>query len=161
MNVIKVITVTDSFLSMDKNIRGCQQESFDDCMTEKYINNLKNFCQCLPFQLRLYEEVCITVITCCKLMNNGMLQTPLCSPEHLDCITSIKYNSSDCLQKCSGMQVTSYDKQDIEDRGNVGFMKLVEYLRDRDGGTFYDISSVFKGSQHDDINYNFIFSFIT
>ena len=141
MNVIKVITVTDSFLSMDKNIRGCQQESYDECMTKKYINDLKHFCQCLPFQLRLSEEVCITVITYSKVLNFKMLQTPLCTPEHFDCIMSIKYNSSDCfLQQCSGMQITSYDKWEIEDRGNIGFMKLVEYLRER-GSNMYDIAS--------------------
>ena len=36
LNVIKEIKVTDSFLSMEKDIRGCQEESFDDCTTIKY-----------------------------------------------------------------------------------------------------------------------------
>ena len=57
LNVIKEISVTDSFLAMDKNIRGCQEESYDECTTRKYKENLENKCQCLPFQMRITEEV--------------------------------------------------------------------------------------------------------
>ena len=57
LNVIKEISVTDSFLTLDKDIRGCQVESFDDCTTEKYIDTLRNKCQCWPFQLGLDKKV--------------------------------------------------------------------------------------------------------
>ena len=50
-NVIKEISVTDSFLTLDKDIRGCQEESYDECTTRKYKNTLINQCQCLPFQM--------------------------------------------------------------------------------------------------------------
>ena len=55
LNVIKEITVTDSFLSLDKDIRGCQEESFDECTARNFKNTLMNKCQCLPFQLGLSE----------------------------------------------------------------------------------------------------------
>ena len=57
INVLKEIEVTDSFLTMDKEIRECQDESFDDCTTRNYINTLINECQCLPFKVRLMEIV--------------------------------------------------------------------------------------------------------
>ena len=57
MNVIKEITVTDSILSLDENIIGCQGETFDECTTRKYLDTLINNCQCLPFQLRINDEV--------------------------------------------------------------------------------------------------------
>ena len=57
LTVIKEIMVTDSFLSLDKSIRGCQEETFDECRTRKYANALTEKCKCLPFQLRLTEEV--------------------------------------------------------------------------------------------------------
>ena len=57
INVLKEIEVTDSFLTMDKEIRECQDESFDDCTTRNYMNTLINECQCLPFQIRLMEKV--------------------------------------------------------------------------------------------------------
>ena len=54
---IKEITVTDSFSSLNKDIQGCQEESFDDCTTRIYRNALMKKCQCLPFQLRLSTGV--------------------------------------------------------------------------------------------------------
>ena len=57
LNVIKEITVTNSFLSMNKDARGCQKESSDDCTTRKYKNTLINQCQCLPFHMIQTEKV--------------------------------------------------------------------------------------------------------
>ena len=57
LNVVKEITVTDSFLSLDKETRGCQVESFDKCTTRNHINTLMNKCQCLPFQMESTKEV--------------------------------------------------------------------------------------------------------
>ena len=63
MNVIKEITATSSFLSMDRNVRKCQDaETFDDCVTIKYIDDLIKKCNCLPLHLRLTEEVFLSDI---------------------------------------------------------------------------------------------------
>ena len=51
LNVVKEIAVTDSYLSMDKDVRGCQKESFDECTTMKYLKALTQKCKCLPFQM--------------------------------------------------------------------------------------------------------------
>ena len=58
LNVVKEITVTDSFLSMNKDIRGCQEEAFEECSTRKFLNNLINKCLCLPFQVSENNKVC-------------------------------------------------------------------------------------------------------
>ena len=70
LNVIKEITVTDSFLSMDKDIRGCQRKSYDDCTSRKYTNTLLSKCQCLPFQLKLTEEVSRTDFQKCNVYDD-------------------------------------------------------------------------------------------
>ena len=57
LNVMKEVTVTDSFLTLDKDIKGCQEESFDACRTRKYKTELIDKCQCLPFKIRLTDEV--------------------------------------------------------------------------------------------------------
>ena len=58
LNVIKEIKTTSSFLSMDENVRKCQDdETFDECVTKKYVENLKDECKCLPLNLRLTKEV--------------------------------------------------------------------------------------------------------
>ena len=60
LNVIKEISVTDYFLSMDKNTRGCQVESYDECTTRIYLSTILNKCQCLPFNMRLTKDVVST-----------------------------------------------------------------------------------------------------
>ena len=62
MNVIKEITATSSFLSMDRNVRKCQDdETFDDCVTRKYIDDFIRQCNCLPLNLRLTEKVFLVI----------------------------------------------------------------------------------------------------
>ena len=58
VNVIKEITTTSSFQSMERNERKCQNDiSFDECVTNNYIDNLNKKCKCLPLNLRLTEKV--------------------------------------------------------------------------------------------------------
>ena len=58
LNVIKEITATSSFLSMDRNVKICQvNETFDECVTRKYIEGFIKKCKCLPLDLRLTEKV--------------------------------------------------------------------------------------------------------
>ena len=57
LNVIKEISVTDSFLSLNEHMKGCQEEPTDECTNRKYKTTILNQCNCLPFQLRWNEEV--------------------------------------------------------------------------------------------------------
>ena len=58
LNNIKEISVTDSFMGLDKNTRKCQNiETYDDCKTRFYIEHLKQKCGCLPLSLRLTGKV--------------------------------------------------------------------------------------------------------
>ena len=57
LNVIKEISVTDSFLSSTELMKECQVEPTDECTTKKYKTTILNQCNCLPFQLRWNEEV--------------------------------------------------------------------------------------------------------
>jgi len=126
-NVIKEISVTDSFLSLDKDIRGCQEESYDKCTTRKYMNTLMNKCQCLPFQFRVTNK------------------SPLCTAEDLDCVSSIdNKDNSECLQQCSGILVTSYSQEKINDRLSNTVNGMIEYMSKK----YYDFSLLaeqFKG----------------
>ena len=58
LNVVKEISATESFLSMNRDVSKCQDdETFDECVTEKYVNALKDKCKCLPLSLSLFDEV--------------------------------------------------------------------------------------------------------
>ena len=50
--IVEEQIATDSFFTLDEDIRKCQEEPKDDCSTRKYLEDLKSKCQCLPFQLR-------------------------------------------------------------------------------------------------------------
>ena len=58
INNIKEISVTDSFMGLDRDTRNCQNiETYDDCKTRLHIEHLRQECRCLPLSLRLSEKV--------------------------------------------------------------------------------------------------------
>ena len=52
-----VVVVTDSFLGLDQEDRGCQLEPVLDCTTRQYQDALLKKCGCLPLSIRLSNEV--------------------------------------------------------------------------------------------------------
>ena len=55
---LKEISVTDSFLGLDREIINCQNiEAYDECRTRHYVDKLRQECGCLPITLRLSEMV--------------------------------------------------------------------------------------------------------
>ena len=58
LNNLKEITVTDSFIGLDRETKNCQNvEAYDKCKTQSHIHNLRQECGCLPLSLRLSEKV--------------------------------------------------------------------------------------------------------
>ena len=58
LNTVKEFKVTDEFLSLDFQKRDCQnQESKSDCSTRLYREALLTHCKCLPFNIRVSDEV--------------------------------------------------------------------------------------------------------
>ena len=55
----KETTVTDSFLGMDENTRGCQDEKAFNCSTQKHIDAFLDKCGCLPLNMKLSDKVCV------------------------------------------------------------------------------------------------------
>ena len=58
LNILKEISVTDSFLDLDDYTRGCQNvEPFDNCTTRFFLNSLKEICGCIPKAINLLSQV--------------------------------------------------------------------------------------------------------
>ena len=58
MNVVKEVRVTDSFLGLEKETRGCQtDESYENCTTNAFVEKSLELCGCLPFNIRQTEKV--------------------------------------------------------------------------------------------------------
>ena len=66
LNVLKEIKVTESYLGLDSVVTGCQtKESFDNCTTRMYRQTFIDQCKCLPFDIRLSNEVSHLLFTKC------------------------------------------------------------------------------------------------
>ena len=60
LDILKEIAVTDSFLGLSEDLRGCKLSmdyDYDNCTTEAYLEQIKLECGCLPFSLNLMEKV--------------------------------------------------------------------------------------------------------
>ena len=72
----------------------------------------------------------------------------MCTAEQLQCVSSIKVDKSECLQQCSGLLVTSFDKNEIEDRpveiANALVDKLTKFMSESHY-LFQDMAKNFKG----------------
>ena len=56
MNVVKEERVTEAFLGLDEEVRGCQNhEAQEDCQTRYFIKTALEECECLPFNIRTDE----------------------------------------------------------------------------------------------------------
>ena len=53
LNSIKEIGATESYLSLDQDVRGCQtKEPLHVCTTRLYIDTLLDQCKCIPFNIK-------------------------------------------------------------------------------------------------------------
>ena len=53
LNALTEIEVTDSYLGIDQDIRGCQnEEPYLNCTTKHYVNNVLLECGCIPLNIR-------------------------------------------------------------------------------------------------------------
>ena len=58
LNVVKEIKVTESYLTLEEDLRKCnKEETFDDCANHQYIDTFLKKCNCLPLRLQLKNEV--------------------------------------------------------------------------------------------------------
>ena len=54
---VRMVSTTQDFHSLGEETRGCQSKlSFEDCVTEKYLEALTAECSCLPFSLQNYTN---------------------------------------------------------------------------------------------------------
>ena len=54
---VKQIHVTTDYLDLDSQSRGCQNENtYEDCVTELYLDLLSEECKCLPFNLQNFSD---------------------------------------------------------------------------------------------------------
>ena len=62
LDAVKEIKVTESFLGMDMEDKGCQlEEPLDNCTTRHHMDTVLHQCGCLPLRFSLSNTVCINI----------------------------------------------------------------------------------------------------
>ena len=112
LNILKEISGTDSFLGLDQNVRGCQNdEPYDNCTTRHYIKAMRDKCGCLPFPVTIpgNEVHRLLLVVVMKILNNQ--QERICATkEQLHCTQQILQMNvlEKCLRIVSYMSITFY-----------------------------------------------------
>ena len=58
LNDVKEIKVTESYLGLSQDVRGCQnEETMEDCSTRYYRETILQQCGCLPYSIRSSKKV--------------------------------------------------------------------------------------------------------
>ena len=58
LNNLRNIEVTKSFLGLDEDAKKCQnKESYDNCTTNYYHDNIRKKCGCLPLTININGKV--------------------------------------------------------------------------------------------------------
>ena len=57
LDALTKVEVTDAFMGLDQDDRGCQPDPLYNCTTRKYLDALVDKCGCLPLSIRLDKEV--------------------------------------------------------------------------------------------------------
>ena len=94
------------------------------------------------------------------LLHHFHLQYPLCLADQLNCVSSIKVDTSGCLQQCTGILVTSYDQKKIEDGLLIAVDQIIQYinLRDYDEVNFTPLQGSFSDPYPVDFHYLNVFN---
>ena len=94
------------------------------------------------------DKVGKCVNNCYQRFSLYLIQNPICSEKELDCIKSTEdqLGNSDCLQQCSGLLVTNYDKEDKENLFLHSFLpKLIDYMSHKAARFFRNMGNEFAG----------------
>ena len=117
LNVVDEVRVTDSFLGLHKDVRGCQtEELFIDCKTQEYKNKVLEYCHCLPLKLKTSVDVSTRHVYHHSLnyfyqhFDFEMIKDTACDSEQMECVRNTTLGSSQCQQNCDGLNILSYDK---------------------------------------------------
>ena len=90
---------------------------------------------------RTYVRTKLVVKSLSRLKTNLNFQIPLCTADQLNCVSSIKVDTSECLQQCSGIMITSK----TENRLLSVVSEMVQFLR-KNNRKFKKIAKKFPGS---------------
>ena len=88
LSSVKKVEVSDAFLRFNLETRKCQnQETFETCQTNIFLNKLHEHCKCKPYNLRAYSSSNKT----------------LCDRTGLECVRKLEPQYQGCVKSCTGI----------------------------------------------------------
>ena len=59
--VVEKVSVTESYLGLSEKVRNCQNsdKDYQSCVTENFVQRVKEKCKCLPLGMSIDGEVAI------------------------------------------------------------------------------------------------------
>ena len=120
MTSLKKMTGTSSFLDLPENIKDCQIEDQERCYSRKYIEELQNQCNCLPWALgaSIPQKVKGNP-PFCETKSEIFQNVTFCSPNANSCVRNVNKRHPDCKISCTGLYaVVWYLGDDLTDSSN-------------------------------------------
>ena len=112
LNVVVESRGTESFFGLESDVRGCQdEEPFLNCTTRLFIKKALENCKCLPFNIRIENQVLFKFLN--HQTKKNYIQTKICDNEGLQCVAEQDLNSAECMKNCDGIDIVSYIKTDL------------------------------------------------
>ena len=100
MSAVKQVTASDAFLEFDQTVKHCQNEELSsECETRKFIEDVEEYCQCKPFNIRNFTR-----------------KETMCDIYGLECAENVFTKTRTCIKPCTGLyaDVTKHN-QDVYD----------------------------------------------
>ena len=64
---IKQMTASEKFLAKDDSDKGCSEVAFEDCQSERFLENVQEICKCIPWQISSVLETKVGFLCTRKL----------------------------------------------------------------------------------------------
>lgn len=170
MASLKKMTGTSDFLDLSDNVKDCQIEAQERCYNRRYIEELQNQCNCLPWSLGVGITQKVTTSRACGYnidLNNISQNVSFCGPDADFCIENVGKHPPDCRISCTGLYAVVWypDNDNDPKRGRYGqkFVQMTseyhQYLNNYAENLVYNSTSGSLSETFLKISKTFVFSF--
>ena len=113
LTALKKMSGTERFLSKDDSVKKCSQQSYEECQTEAFLEEVQEKCGCVPWSL-----------------SPALPQPPatFCSPASIPCYTEIAEKDHGCRPSCTGLYAdVSISERKTQINFNTDIMNYWKY----------------------------------
>jgi len=121
LSVVKLMTGTSSFLALTEDNRKCSLESYEECQTEGFLQQMEAVCGCLPWSLS--PALAYQVRT---PPSHTSQATNYCTPAAFSCYTNISTQDFGCRKSCTGLYADVLRTDDTNSQNNYHTKHIIK-----------------------------------